>query len=288
MTKPISPAAWGTQLHKFWRTAGMSLPVDVGLLATEYSKKYTDPIVKVLGQDMGKIDGMLVQRQRGDWCIVYNRHTSVQGRINFTLGHELGHYILHRNVQTEFQCSQKEIFDYNGAASRALESQANRFSSYLLMPIDDFRAQMENTAVSIEALRHCADRYNVSLSAATIKWLEFTTEPAMLIAARDGFVLWSIVSESARRMQAYIRPGTALDPNVELHISSSATGDSKRTVPIGVWHSAYAAQEFSIVSDRYDMALFLVWLLPDGVDYEEEEALDVLDFMRARASAGRG
>lgn len=285
MTKPNTPAAWGNQLHKFWRAAGMPLPVKVDMLAQEFSKKNTDPIVKVLGQDIGSVDGMLVQRQRGDWCIVYNETTGVPGRVNFTLGHEFGHYILHRSTQTEFRCSQKEMLEYDGVASRAREFEANRFSSYLLMPIDDFREQMGNVGVSIEGLRHCADRYNVSLTAAAIKWLEFATEPALLIAARDGFVLWSAVSESAKKWGAYLKPGTALPPDVELQMSMRVAGDSKRTVPIGVWHPLFAAEEISIISDQYDMGLFLVRLFVDGVVHEEEAESDILDIMLGQTFA---
>jgi hypothetical protein len=68
----------------------------------------------------------------------------LEGRFNFTLGHEVGHWVLHRD---EFITSseQASLFDDNrlpeivcrqSDKSKPIEVQANRFASCLLLPRD--------------------------------------------------------------------------------------------------------------------------------------------------------
>jgi hypothetical protein len=46
----------------------------------------------------------------------------------------------------------------------------------------------------VELFSHCAERYGVSLTAAILKWLEFTPESALLVCSRDGFIDWAVSS----------------------------------------------------------------------------------------------
>ena len=64
----------------------------------EYSRNvFPDaPITKVEGLDLSaKFEGMLLPHPNGngEWGIIYNSSITSKGRINFTLGHELGHYL---------------------------------------------------------------------------------------------------------------------------------------------------------------------------------------------------
>jgi Zn-dependent peptidase ImmA (M78 family) len=52
-----------------------------------------------------------------------------------------------------------------------VEHQANVFAANLLMPLDDYRRQIEAQAkVDLDMIGHCADRYRVSLIAAVAGW----------------------------------------------------------------------------------------------------------------------
>ena len=50
-----------------------------------------------------------------------------------------------------------------------VEAQANKFASFLLMPLDDFRQQISGQKIEMELLRHLSDRYEVSITAAILK-----------------------------------------------------------------------------------------------------------------------
>jgi hypothetical protein len=75
------------------------------------------------------------------------------------------------------------------------------------MPIDDFRRQLAGQNIAI-------DIYDVSLTAAILKWLEFTGERAVLVIARDGF--HSVVTVQRARTQVW-----RLLPYAESRVSAS-------------------------------------------------------------------
>ncbi len=83
----------------------------------------------------------------GGWAILYNPAIRSLGRINYTLGHEFGHYLCHRHLKpTGFQCGESDVL----GATLQQEREADRFASYLLMPLDDFRAQIGNEKMTLE------------------------------------------------------------------------------------------------------------------------------------------
>jgi hypothetical protein len=288
MTEPSTPAAWGIQLSKLWTECGQLFPLDVKQLALEVTKtRFADPISVIKGHGIPGIDGMLSKRKsHGDWCISYDETVTVPGRINFTLGHEFGHYLIHRKTRDEFLCGQPDMLDYNSAATKKLESEANKFASYLLMPAADFREQIKGQSITIDLLGHCANRYGTSFTATALKWLEITEEAALLVVARDGFVCWSYPSQLASRKGAYLPPGTPV-PQSSIDRLCSAVAKKNNNggrVQLGVWHSTMEAEELVIVSDQFELAIFLVRFPMAGmVDHEEEPEQDAFTFLLDRA-----
>lgn len=279
MTNPTTPSAWGIQLSKLWLASAQSFPVRVKDIALEVTKtKFADPIGCVIPHGIAGIDGMLSKRQKkNDWCISYDDSVTVPGRINFTIAHELGHYLLHRKQRDAFQCGQVQMLDYDSLESRRIESQANTFASYLLMPRNDFETQIAGHKLSFDLLGHCADRYQTSLTATALRWLEFTAEAAMLVVAdHDEFICWSYCSQSAKRIGAYIPPGEIVPSSVLEHMRSNPQNlrESRRVAP-GVWHATEEAIESLIVSDHFEQNIFLIrFPFASIVNHAEEPELD--------------
>jgi hypothetical protein len=284
MTDPSGPKAWGIQMSKLWLTAGQTFPIDVRVLAPELTRqRFNDPIVDVLAHGISGIDGMLSRRKKGDWVISYDESVTVPGRVNFTLAHEFGHYLCHRHLREQFRCGASELLDYDGGASRKIEKEANEFASYLLMPADDFRTQLGGVQVTLDVLSDLTTRYQTSLTATTLKWLELTEEAAMLVVARDGFVCWSYPSRAASRAGAYLSPGTELADEVVKRVSASTNGSRSEWlhVPTGVWNSSMETEEAMINSDKFEMSIFLLRFpsarFVDHDDADEPDAFDGLE-----------
>jgi hypothetical protein len=249
------------------------------MIAREYSKQRfpDDPIISVQGDDLPAFDGALFKAKAGrkGWGIIYNNAMTSKGRINFTLAHEFGHYLLHRIAYPNgFQCGQQQIVRWDSEYGQ-VEYQANVFAANFLMPLDDFRRQISGTAaVDLEMLSACAERYRVSLIAAVLRWLSYTEKRAILVVSRDGFILWARSSEPAWRTGAFFKtsagptevPTTALPSRRELLVARRAAIDHPR----GIWLRE-PAREMAILAERYDFALSLL-LLDDAAPAFFQEA----------------
>ena len=76
-------------------------PVDIARLAIEYSRAIApvSPIREVVRRDLPGCAGALVygEKQPRQWAIMYHRDQT-PGRRAFTIAHEFGHYVIHREL----------------------------------------------------------------------------------------------------------------------------------------------------------------------------------------------
>jgi hypothetical protein len=302
---PSTPQAWAihlSQLVKIFHDAhGLDpFPIKVEPLAREYSRKVfpNEPITLVDGLELsGGFDGMLMPNPHvpGEWGIVYNKAIRSPGRINFTLAHELGHYLLHRHISPSgIQCGSREMLDWRSELG-AIEAQANTFASFLLMPLDDFRRQIAGETTSLDLMRHLADRYEVSITAAILKWLDMTTQRAMLVVSRSGFIDWARSSDSLMKSGVFYRARQQITPLPEQSLAGGkglAIGTYAETKhPRGVWPGNDDVHEMTIFSPTNEMTITLL-LYPDDApnkrwarDLDEPEEQDTYDRF---VSDGRG
>lgn len=287
MTPRPSPERWAIDISLLLNQAlgHQRFPVDVPFVAKEFSAQRfpEDRISLVLGDDLPGFDGALIRasNERGGWGIIYNNAVGSAGRVNFTLAHEFGHYLVHRlDYPSGFQCGQQDIVRWD-SDYRALEREANTFAAGLLMPLDDFRRQIEPSSdIDLDMISHCADRYRVSLIAAVLRWLGYTKKRAVLVLSRDGFVLWARSSGRAWRSGAYIKASGA---PVELPVLSAATsGDAAATerrgikLPSSVWFKE-DSREMVVRSEQYDFTISLVLLPNHGPSRWDEDEPDEED-----------
>ena len=305
MKLPSTPQAWAihlSQLVKIFHDAhGLDpFPIKVEPLAREYSRQVfpNEPITLVDGLELsGGFDGMLMPNPHvpGEWGIVYNKAIRSPGRINFTLAHELGHYLLHRHISPSgIQCGSREMLDWRSELG-AIEAQANTFASFLLMPLDDFRRQIAGETTSLDLMRHLADRYEVSITAAILKWLDMTTQRAMLVVSRSGFIDWARSSDSLMKSGVFYRARQQITPLPEQSLAGGkglAIGTYAETKhPRGVWPGNEDVHEMTIFSPTNEMTITLL-LYPDDApnkrwarDLDEPEEQDTYDRF---VSDGRG
>ncbi|HZR02209.1 MAG TPA: ImmA/IrrE family metallo-endopeptidase [Burkholderiales bacterium] len=247
-------------------------PVDITTLAREAANifHWQDPISQVEAADIQRFEGALYPNGDGSkWVLLYNSSLSSPGRIRFTQAHELGHYILHRHRRHSFECSEADMINLLDDEA-SIEVQADIFASTLLMPLDDFRRVMP-PHVDFEALGVAAERYGVSLTAATLRWLKHTSTSAVVVVHRDGFINWAFSSNSAFENGAFFKTRNRVlaIPNGSLASDLDVAHDRQGIeVPATVWFpyasSDVAVREMKISSDQYDWIMSLI-VLPRGL-----------------------
>jgi Zn-dependent peptidase ImmA (M78 family) len=266
--KDWSAPRWAIEISKLWRAAGgdKRFPVDVDAIASDLSAIWfpSDPIRAIKGGPLPNFEGALYPL--GDpptgWAIIYNETGVSLGRKRFTVSHEFGHYLLHRiKLPRGIECDETVVTRREG---KGIEKEADEFAAGLLMPLDDFRARIaSDDKPSLDDLGGAAERYGVSLTAAVLRWLEFTNRRAVFIVSRDGGAMWARSSEPAFKTRRFIRTAneTFMLPDASLAGQGKFDADGKASgvLPAGIWFPE-EVEESSIFTSRYDLTLTLLHL----------------------------
>lgn len=159
-----------TRAENILRQTGMlRVPVDVELVAHRLSLQIE---AVPLGEN---VSGLLVV-EKGQGVIGYNvTHAPVRQR--FTVAHEIGHFILHRNdnpsalfIDTRYIVYRRDAKSSTGEDRR--EREANRFAAALLMPATLLYVELQNHPFDFgdeETLTTLASKFQVSTQAMSIR-----------------------------------------------------------------------------------------------------------------------
>lgn len=262
------PQRTANEITVVLRRAGVAdFPINVRSVALEISKaKYpNDPVAFVKGDVLPGFEGALSPAPSGKkgWGIIYNSDVASKGRVNFTLAHEFGHYLLHRKAYPRgFKCSIEDMATWESEYAQR-ENEANSFAATLLMPLDDFRTQIDSSyQPNYDELGACADRYGVSLIASILRWLQYTSRRSMFVVSRDGFILWARSSKKALRTGLYFRtrnnpPIPVPDKSLAAKVNSMTRSVDSCSFEEGIWLSQPSTEQV-MHSEQYDFTLSLV------------------------------
>ena len=95
--------------------------------------------------------------QDGKWIICVNKNHNIK-RQRFTIAHELGHFMLHKDKNVEF----KDSTFFRSNALDSIEYNANEFAARLLMPEEIVRQLISE---GIKNIGELAARFKVSSAA---------------------------------------------------------------------------------------------------------------------------
>lgn len=119
-----------------------------------------------------EVSGLLVYENDTALIGVNVKHPEVRQR--FTIAHELGHYMLHRDKPAVFIDDKLVHFRSDRPAHDfdPREAEANHFAATILLPRNFLREDLEETPIDVlddRAVRALAHRYQVSAQALTIR-----------------------------------------------------------------------------------------------------------------------
>lgn len=122
------------------------------------------------------------------------------GHRRFTLGHELGHFVLDGHVEELLPAGMSLAISQGGNfrdQKSEVEREADIFASELLMPTDRL-AGVTQAVPCLDSVRKLANSCDVSISSAAIRLLDLVGEPAAVILSHDRAVEWVAASASLR------------------------------------------------------------------------------------------
>lgn len=139
---------------------------------------------------VGRLDGGLARLvRRGDRGVIrVSDSITNDGRRRFSIGHELGHFVLRHEGGAPRGCSEKDLVDFGGSAYQ--ETQANVFATEFLLPRKLVDKRCDVAKVSLRPVRQIAEDFGTSVTSAALRFVELTPEPCALVLSIDSKVAW--------------------------------------------------------------------------------------------------
>ena len=166
----------------------------------EVAKRH-DILLQPMAQTEPGISGFLMKA--GDsFGIGYSTRIKNEGLINFTLGHELGHYFLPGHIDFLFKDNQQFHYSKSGFVSaEPHEKEADYFSAALLMPAFLFLPALRNAGKGFAAISQLANKCRTSLTATAIRYAQNAEDPVAVIITAGNQIELCVLSDSLKEIR---------------------------------------------------------------------------------------
>ncbi len=159
--------------------------------------------LKVAIRPLPGFDGCLLRF--GDFgTIMCNSESHHPVRRRFTIAHELGHWFLHPDQSQDFLLTEENVARHKASP---MEAEANAFAGSLLMPRKWFGQHVRGADPLIAPILKAADTFDVSVMAATKRFLDLTLVPSMAVFSDGEVVKWVWQS---RGSDIFLKVGTEI------------------------------------------------------------------------------
>lgn len=140
----------------------------------------------------GFAGALITNAEKSEGAIFYSTN-GPRSRQRFTIGHELGHFLLPWHRQSSFQCKNE---DMTFGAKVEWETQANQFSAELLMPkplvMKRLRALKDPDLLHVQAL---AKEFETSVEMTARRYIELNEYPCAVVFSKNNDVRYTARSE---------------------------------------------------------------------------------------------
>lgn len=128
----------------------------------------------------------------GSGIITIDSSISSEGKRNFVLAHEIGHFLLHKDALTLFSDTDKTLNEWFKKGSH--EDEANYFATELLMPQRLFTQKIENKKLSLSLIKELSSYFHTSILATFLRFIDCGNYPLMVIFIENGIIKWKKAS----------------------------------------------------------------------------------------------
>lgn len=196
-----NPASAGLFAERWARENGIvSLPVRPKAIAESL-----DIMVRAKSDAAPGVSGMLL-RHGDEFAICYATHVRSAGFQNFSVAHELGHYLLEGHPAHIFAHGTVHTSQAGFTSGDPYEAEADHFAAGLLMPDYLFDPALRNAGEGLCAIEAMSRLCETSLTSTAIRYVQRTSVPAAVVVSTGGRVDFCVTSKSMRDFDAPSRP----------------------------------------------------------------------------------
>ncbi len=195
-----------------------------------------------------------------------------EGQKRYAIAHEFGHFLLHKEKNQLSVCLQDHLISWYQSSPE--EKEANNFASELLMPEFLFQPRCVQIPAYFSAIENLKDEFNTSLTATTLRYIQYTREVCALIVSVDKKIRWFRKSDGFPLN--LFENGTEIDKAslAARLMNGDSAGQGPTEVPALAWADEdgfkrpYTLQEDAVYMRNYNTVLSLISIKPkSGLDY---------------------
>lgn len=209
------------------------------------------------------VDAWLVRQGVGRGIIRVRDDMEEEGRFRFSIGHELGHWMLHPALSQGFLCTATDLSDYSRSPQ---EVEANAFAATLLMPRKWLSPDEWRGDPSLNMISELAQEFGTTLTAAARRFIEVSNRAVVVVFSSAGKVQWSVKSPRAKAV--YIANGSDVpEHSLTLEVLTEMKNPTEpEEVGLSTWLPSWRAGrdaelfEDVRISQRYGWAITLLWI----------------------------
>lgn len=163
----------------------ISLPIPIEDIAEKSG------ISEIRFEPLESIEGALVANDTKSEGIIVVNNNARHHRQRFTLGHELGHFLLPRHGY-RMQCTSSDLTAKDGkgiTSNMKVEFEANEFSAELIMPEVVFKSQPEfRDEPTIENILKLSEKFYVSFEACARRYIELNDYQVAMVFSENKVI----------------------------------------------------------------------------------------------------
>jgi hypothetical protein len=170
-----------------------------------------------------------------------------EGRVRFSLAHELGHYYLpHHNRRLRDGKMHNSVSDYR--SKDPMEQQADEFAAAILMPLELFRKELDSFRCGfcdLKDLGRLADRLGASITSTARRYCQADREPCTVFFSQDGVISWGVSSTDMKLNKMYFY--------------EYGTPAPARSKTANLWDRINRGEACEVVSGTVDAQVWFQW-----------------------------
>ncbi|MCW2318613.1 Zn-dependent peptidase ImmA (M78 family) [Rhodoblastus acidophilus] len=289
-----TPATLVTKILKC--ETDLPIPIPIEELARQLD------IVEIKEMTTGGFEGGLVtDPERSEGFILVNKDAK-KGRRRFTIGHELGHFLLthHKPPPDGFHCTRADMrkwTDREKSLAIRMEVEANEFSSLMLMPPPMWQKSLGGLGdPNIQQVYDLARQYAVSKEAAARAYAQYHEQAVAMIAVKDGVI--NRVYRSLSRFPRMCVQNGSLVPRQSAYFQQRPQGASPSNVfeaRAEFWLDSEFGKRLPDLFEQVAMqkegyALIMLWAEPpqEDEDHDPDENRTSKQRLQERQARWRG
>jgi len=239
--------------------------------------------------DVTGFDGALVRVKGASTGVIALRKSIREGgRKNFTIAHEIAHFVLPKHEDSSV-CRSSQIETWSKALA-ARELEANEFAAELLLPEVVVRAKVGNSEPSLAVAKSICQTFSTSLTASAYRLAELTSFRCAVVWSSQRRVIWF---RPSAEFGQWVRIRDLVDPRTFAFdcFEGRAVPSKPEAVPASAWLSGTTLRADAMILEEscsmpfYDAVLTLLWIkdATETSDSEDDlEPMDPADFTLAR------